>query len=136
MTLDAAKIKKLIDYWVKGSEDDFLGATEIINQTSRYVSGLFFLHLALEKALKALYCKNENSHAPYSHNLLGLVEKIGLSLTDAELQLLAEINEFNLESRYPDEHFSLQNRVTREFALDYLKKGGELRRWILAKLSS
>jgi HEPN domain-containing protein len=65
-----------------------------------YASGLFFLHLRLEKSLKAIYVKNNSAHAPFTHNLLGLVEEIGLAVPDVDLQLLAEMNEFNLEARY------------------------------------
>jgi HEPN domain-containing protein len=136
VTLDTTKTKQLIDYWVKGSTDDLMGAKEIINQTSRYVSGLFFLHLALEKALKALYCKTMSSHAPYSHNLLGLTEKIGLTLTDSDIQILAEINEFNLEARYPDEKNSLHQRATKAVAMEYLQKAETLQTWIFEKLNN
>ncbi|MCX6131000.1 MAG: HEPN domain-containing protein [Proteobacteria bacterium] len=136
MTLDATKTKQLIDYWVKGSTEELRSAKEIINQTSRYVSGLFFLHLALEKALKALFCKTMSSHAPYSHNLLGLTEKIGLTLTESDIQILAEINEFNLEARYPDDKFSLHHRATKSFALDYLQKAETLQAWIFEKLNN
>ena len=136
MTIDATKTKQLIDYWIEGSQEDLLGAREIINQTSRYVSGLFFLHLALEKALKALYCKTMNSHAPYSHNLLGLTEKIGLTLADSDVQILAEINEFNLEARYPDDKFSLQKRATNALAIEYLQKAETLQTWIFERLNN
>jgi HEPN domain-containing protein len=136
VTIDATKTKQLIDYWIKGSQEDLLGAKEIINQTSRYVSGLFFLYLALEKALKALYCKTMNSHAPYSQNLLGLTEKIGLTLADSEVQILAEINEFNLEARYPDDKFSLQKRATKAFAIEYLQKAETLQTWIFERLNN
>jgi HEPN domain-containing protein len=128
--------KHLIDYWVRGSTEDLEGAREIIHQTSRYASGLFFLHLALEKALKALYCKKMSTHAPYSHNLLGLTEKIGITLTDSDIQILAEINEFNLEARYPDEKYSLQKRATKQFALRYLQKAEALQTWILERLNN
>ena len=80
MLLDHDKTRQLVDYWIHGSEEDLKNAQEIIGQTSRYASGLFFLHLCLEKALKAIYVRQNSAHAPFTHNLLGLVEKIGLAV--------------------------------------------------------
>lgn len=136
MKLDDAKIKQLVDYWVKASTEDLLGAQEIIEKTSRYASGLFFLHLALEKALKALFCAKMLQHAPYTHNLLGLVEKIGLMLSDADCQILAEINEFNLEARYPDEKFTIFQKANKSVATRYLLEAQRLQAWIFGKLNS
>lgn len=134
--LDAEKSKQLIEYWVKGSTEDLRGADEIINKTSRYASGLFFIHLAVEKALKALFCKKTGMHAPYTHNLLGLVEKIGLTMTDSDLQVLSEINEFNLEARYPDEKFTILQRATKDLATSYLREAERLQTWIFKQLNN
>lgn len=135
MTLEDSKTKQLIEYWVKGSKEDIQAASEIINQTSRFASGLFFLHLALEKALKSLFCKKKSQHAPYTHNLLGLVEKIGIILTETDLQVLAEINEFNLEARYPDEKYSLLERATFVLATQYLREAERIQSWIFEELN-
>ena len=136
MTLGADKAKKLVEYWVRGSTEDLDGAREIIGKTSRYASGLFFLHWALEKALKALFCKKMDLHAPYTHNLLGLVEKLGLTLSDSDLQILSEINEFNLEARYPDEKFTIIQRATKELASQYLREAERLQTWIFKILNN
>ena len=92
--------------------------------------------MALEKALKALFCKKMAEHAPYTHNLLGLVEKLGLSVPEDDLQILSEINEFNLEARYPDEKFSILERATVEVATRYLREAERLQSWILKLLNS
>jgi HEPN domain-containing protein len=135
MPLDQGKTKQLIDYWTQGSAEDLKNAFEIINQTSRYASGLFFLHLCLEKALKALYVQKKSEHAPFTHNLLGLLEKTEFKLPDADVQILSEINEFNLEARYPDDKFSLYQRATKEVARHYLTECQRLQSWILKTLN-
>jgi len=135
VTLDDSKTKQLIEYWTKGSMEDMQAASEIIQKTSRYASGLFFLHLALEKALKSLFCKKKLEHAPYTHNLLGLVEKIGITFTETDLQILAEINEFNLEARYPDEKYSLLQRATFVLATQYLCEAERIQSWIFEELN-
>jgi HEPN domain-containing protein len=136
VALSADKSKQLVDYWTRGSTEDLLGAKEIITKTSRYASGLFFLHLAIEKALKALFCKKMSEHAPYTHNLLGLIEKLGLAVSEDDLKILAEINEFNLEARYPDEKFSLLERATKDLSTRYLHEAERLQSWIFKILNS
>lgn len=136
MNLDPVKTKQLVDYWRRGSLEDLNGAKEIVDHTSRYASGLFFAHLCLEKALKALYCQKTSQHAPYTHNLLALVEKTGLQLSEADIQLMAEINEFNLEARYPDEKFTIYQRASKDVASAYLRDVERIRSWILQQLSN
>ena len=64
MPLDQGKTIQLIDYWTQGSAEDLKNALEIIHQTSRYASGLFFLHLCLEKALKAEFTRKDRFNTP------------------------------------------------------------------------
>lgn len=44
---------KLIDYWLRGSDLDYASAVDISKKARRYVQACFFIHLSLEKALKA-----------------------------------------------------------------------------------
>lgn len=77
---------KLLKYWLEASQDDLTSAKEIINKTSSYIQGLFFVHLALEKALKALFIKVHNTHAPLTHNLLSLAQKCELEFSESEFE--------------------------------------------------
>lgn len=135
MELNAAQKRKLIEYWKKGSSKDFDTARDIIEKTKRYSSGLFFLHLSIEKQLKALFVNKTSNQAPYSHNLLSLVAKCGLEVSEATEKVLIEINEYNLESRYPDEKFSLEKSATKKFALNQQKKAAEILKWISSNFS-
>lgn len=94
------------------------------------MASLFFLHLALEKALRAAYVSAFATHAPYSYNLLVLVEKLGWEVSEERLTLLTEINEFNLESRYPEEKSDFRKKATMDFARHYLHEAEGLMRWI------
>lgn len=64
--------------------------------------GLFFAHLALEKVLKAHVCRSKGEMAPPIHNLLRLAETADLPLAQGQRDLLAEVNSFNIEGRYPE----------------------------------
>lgn len=128
--------RKLINYWLRGSEEDFKTAKAVLENTDRYASALFFMHLCLEKALKALFVATFAEHAPFTHSLLNLVEKLSLAVGESARLTLATINEFNLESRYPDEKYSLMTIATQEYAAKYLSETGILRAWILETLKN
>lgn len=61
-------------------------------------------------------------------------EKAGLSLDDEKLDLLEEISDFNLESRYPDEKFTFYKKCTPEFTGKKLGQIKELKTWLLQRI--
>ncbi len=92
---------KQIEFWRTGAEEDLAVARELLGK-NRIRHGLFFLHLSLEKALKAEVCRATNDLAPRLHNLVRLAELAGLSGAQEYLDTLAEMNAFNIEGRYPE----------------------------------
>ena len=88
-----------VRHWEESSREDWLVASELVKR-GRLRHGLFFAHLALEKMLKAHVCQHSGDVAPRIHNLVRLAEAAGLSLSPAELDLLADMNRYNLEGRY------------------------------------
>lgn len=94
-------INKQIAHWQQGAQEDLEVARNLVLQ-GKIRHGLFFAHLALEKQLKSLVCKQTGQLAPPIHNLVRLAEKAGVSLRDEQLDLLADVNEFNIEGRYPE----------------------------------
>jgi HEPN domain-containing protein len=71
-------------------------------QKGRVRHALFFTHLAVEKALKALACRQTKDLAPRTHNLVRLAEVAGLALGHDRLRVLARLNEFCQAGRYPE----------------------------------
>ncbi len=94
-------VAKQIGFWCAGAEEDLTVARELIGR-GRIRHGLFFLHLSLEKALKAEVCRATNDLAPRVHNLVRLAELAGLPCVQEQLDTLAEMNAFNIEGRYPE----------------------------------
>lgn len=127
-------IQKLIKYWIEASNYDFRSAVEILSATKQYVQALFFLHLSVEKLLKALLVSETKAHAPYSHNLMFLAQKSSVTFSKEQLKLLSEINEFNLECRYPDAQFKIYKKANAKLLNKYQKQITELRLWILEQL--
>ena len=83
-------IAKQIAYWRDGAMEDIEVAEHLVG-SGRTRHGLFFAHLALEKILKALVCKETQDLAPRSHNLLRLAELACLSLNSEQSNTLDEV---------------------------------------------
>lgn len=125
-----ANIQEQIPYWKNGAMEDVAVASELISG-GRHRHGLFFAHLALEKILKAHICKRIQKPAPRVHNLIRLAEIAEISLSETYHEHLADMNEFNLEGRYPIQYI---DTVSDEEATGYLKKTKEVLEWLAQQL--
>jgi HEPN domain-containing protein len=128
------KIDEHIKYWLNSADHD-LDTAESLFSAEKYDWCLFLGHLVLEKGLKAFYVKdNENRMPPKTHNLVKLAEKTTIPL-NAELKLfLDEVNDFNLEVRYPEYRQEFYKTCTKKFAEEYLHKIMEHYKWIKSLL--
>lgn len=127
------KKTQLVTYWRSGSSDDLASAREISAHTQRYTAALFFAHLAVEKALKASLVEHFGVHAPFTHNLLHLVSRLGWNVESEMADLLTEINDFNLEGRYPDEKDSFRKKATRAYTAAKMAEVEKVLQWISSK---
>lgn len=91
---------------------------------------LFIGHLTVEKLLKAYYIAKVDDNIPFTHNLIAIIKKTGIDLTDEKLMLLSDITTFNIAARYEDYKGSFKKKCTKEFTLSYLIKIKELNIWI------
>jgi len=124
-------IQKQVRYWSDSSIEDWQVANELIRAVHTR-QGLFFAQLALEKMLKALVCQSTNDLAPRIHNLVRLAEIANLELTADQVDILAEMNAFNIEGRYPDvllPVFSLDE------AISHIQRAEEVYLWLKNQLS-
>jgi len=92
---------------------------------------MFFAHLALEKLLKAHICKKTEKLAPKIHNLVRLAEIAQLPLKSEDIDTLAEMNEFNLEGRYP---ITFVSPPTKKESQAYTKRAKGIFEWLTQKL--
>ena len=88
--------------------------------------------MVIEKLLKALYAKNnkEAPHAPKTHDLLYLAEKLNLELTEEQEVTLNKITTFNLSTRYNDYKRTFYNRCTDEYTEEQINKIKEVKLWL------
>jgi HEPN domain-containing protein len=92
-------IEKQVQYWREGSLDDLEAAVFLVEK-GKVNQGLFFCHLALEKALKALVWRKTKDTPPFIHDLTRLSQLAAVPLTTEQETFLARASRYNLHGRY------------------------------------
>lgn len=124
--LSSKEVAEIVDYWVVTGAHDYESFKHLY-LGKQYSNALFFGHIILEKILKAHVAKNIENHPPYSHNLIHLAKLTSnLNLSQDELRLLAEVNDFNIRCRYPEDKFVFYKKCTPEFSEKYYFKIDQL----------
>jgi HEPN domain-containing protein len=123
-----------IKYWRESAKHD-LESAEAIFLSGRYDWCLFVGHLALEKILKALYVeRNDNNIPPKIHNIVRLADLSKITLTDQQKYSLDKINDFNLQTRYPDYKLEFYKMWNQESAKENLVKIKEFYTWFESQI--
>lgn len=131
--MNKEKILKLIEYWLQGSEDEW-EYLEVLYKAGKYVPALFFLHLSIEKILKAYFVKENEDYAPLTHQLVFIAKRSNIELSDENESFLADLFPYNLATRYPEDRNNLKETCTKNLATDLITKGKEFKTWLLAKM--
>lgn len=88
--------------WLKQSDYD-LETAEFMLSGGRNIYAVFMAHLAMEKALKAIYHKKFFEIPPKTHNLMHLLNKNGLPPPEDVGEFIAELDHASVATRYPEE---------------------------------
>jgi len=96
-------VLKQIDYWKSTSESDIETASILI-ASGKYIEGMFFCHLCIEKIIKALVVKQVQDIPPRSHDLFYLTNLAKLGFTESQSEFMQILMKYQLEGRYP-EHY-------------------------------
>ncbi len=127
-------VEEHVKYWLDSAQND-LGAAEQLFSSAKYDWSLFIGHLVVEKTLKAYFVyRNNNKIPPKTHNLLKLAEKSDLSLAEEQKLFLDEVNDFNLEVRYPEYRREFYKLCTKEFAEKYFTKIKDFSKWLTSQI--
>lgn len=110
-----------IKYWQITAKRD-LETVESLWKSKRYDGCLFYCHIVLEKALKAITVLQIKKEAPRIHNLVRLAELAKLKLSEEDMDFLAEANRFNIRGRYTDYKFQFYKQCTKSYTKKYLDK--------------
>ena len=123
-----------IEYWLKTAEEDWL-TLEALFQAGRFVHCLFWAHLVLEKLSKALWVKaNESNTPPKIHNIVYLLEKANVKMSNEQKDFLLEMNDLQLEGRYPDYLQQIYKRFDKYGTNEMLLQIKEIHKWLLSLL--
>ena len=127
-------INEQIEYWVSTAEHD-LPVAESLFEKGHYVWCLFIGHLILEKIIKAHFVKDTEQTPPKIHDLVKLVNRTKLQLTQEQLEFFLRVNNFNLENRYPDYKQNLYKTLTKNYSEENFNKIKEIYFWLKSLLT-
>lgn len=128
------KIEDHIQYWLDSAAHDWDTAENLFS-TGRYDWCLFIGHLVLEKTLKAIFVQdNDNRLPPKTHNLIKLAENTHIDLTEDQKIFLDEVNDFNLEVRYPQFKNEFHKKCTQPFTEYYFKQIESTAKWLKSQI--
>ncbi|MFH1107902.1 MAG: HEPN domain-containing protein [Planctomycetota bacterium] len=128
----AIDVAAQVRYWRDGSADDLEAARTLLVGGKIRQAG-FFVHLAIEKAVKACAVAATRDLPPRSHDLLFLVQRLGIALTDAQRDFMGRVQVYCLEGRYPTE---LPPPPAAEAVAQDLQQAAEMIRWLMSRLNS
>lgn len=123
-------VARQIQYWRSGA-DDAIKSAELLVANGRFGLGLFLLHLAMEKSLKALVVKASSEPPPRTHDLLLLAGRARLQPSPIVLAVLGEFQAYCLAGRYPDADPAPMDRTLAEHEL---ARGQEAYTWLQNQL--
>ncbi len=99
----------------------------------RYMYTVFMCHLALEKALKGLYAEQLGKEPPKTHNLLYLIEKMKLKLSEELQDFITTLNRVSVPTRYPDDLQRILKDYNKKRTKEVLDQSKKVLQWLNAK---
>jgi len=120
--------------WFRQAQYD-LGTAESLFESERYPPVLFFCHLSLEKALKALYIEKYNDIPEKTHSLVLLVELLEINLPQHLVDSLLIINRLGVTGRYPHNLEKMLEQYSRVQTRKILDETKEILTWLIQKSS-
>ena len=115
--------------WFRQAEYD-LETAEYMFAGGRYFYSVFMCHLGIEKALKGIYQERLKEIPPRVHNLVYLLNKIGMKPSESRAKFLIKLNEASVPIRYPETIELLKRDYTQAAVQDILFKSREVLEWI------
>lgn len=122
MNKRASELLKQAEYDIDTAKFMFSGG--------RYFYAVFMCHLSIEKALKGLYQERLKEIPPKVHNLVYLLNKIGVKPPEEIGKFLVKLNEAHVVTRYPEDIEKLQKHFTEFITKDLIEKSIEALEWI------
>ncbi|AOY60149.1 HEPN domain-containing protein [Desulfococcus multivorans] len=126
-------MEKRTEEWLRQADYD-LDTAYYMHKGGRHIYAVFMCHLAVEKALKGLYYENFRKIPPKSHNLIYLLNEIGIKPPAAPGKFIVKLSTSSIPTRYPENLAKLQKIYSEPVVKDILSKGEEVIGWIKKQL--
>ncbi len=105
-----------------------------MHKGGRHIYAVFMCHLAIEKALKGLYYEKKRKIPPKSHNLVYLLNEIGINPPKVPGRFIVKLGEASIPTRYPENLAKLQQIYSEAVVKNVLLEGQEVIIWIKEQL--
>ncbi len=123
-----------IEFWKKEALRNWETALYLM-AGKQHVMALFMFHLVIEKLLKAHWVKdNIDNVAPRIHDLQYLHNQTDFDLQSEDYDFLAIINQWNIDTRYPDYKEKIYSIATDTYLKQQSEKINNLKICLLEKL--
>lgn len=119
--------------WMKQADYD-MDTAVYMHKGGRHMYAVFMCHLAIEKALKGLYYEKQREIPPKSHNLIYLLNEIGIKPPEEPGKFIVKLSEASIPIRYPENLAKIQQLYNEVEVKGILAEGKELIIWIKKKL--
>ena len=121
-------------YWIDLAYEDIDTAKGLFS-LGKYLHSGFFMHLAVEKALKSIL-ENKGETPPKIHNLIKLAEMgdVIRLMSNIQIDLLAGLNPLQIEARYPSYKQAVKSTLTQNRCENLLCQAEEVIQWIEKQL--
>ncbi|MDY6823608.1 MAG: HEPN domain-containing protein [Thermodesulfobacteriota bacterium] len=126
-------MEKQTEEWLRQSDYD-MDTADYMYRGGRNIYAVFMCHLAIEKALKGFYYERLRELPPKTHNLIYLLNKIGIKPPDSQGKFIAKLSEASIPVRYPENLAKLQQMYSDDKVRDILAEGKAFVKWIKEKL--
>jgi HEPN domain-containing protein len=120
--------------WLFQAEYDLFAAEKVF-EIGLYPYTIFMSHLAVEKALKAVYYYKLKKEPPKIHNLSQLVQRLNLNPPDDLVDFLTDFSSMSVPARYPDDLKSVFGKFNKKQTKAILSKSKKVMKWLKKELT-
>lgn len=126
-------MEKQTEEWIKQADYD-MDTADYMHKGGRHIYAVFMCHLSVEKALKGLYYEKLRKIPPKSHNLVYLLNEIGIKPPENPGKFIVKLGEASIPTRYPENLARLQQTYSETVVKNILLNGQEVILWIKEQL--
>lgn len=118
-------MKKNVVLWLERSQYD-IETAQLMMDNGRYLYVAFMCQQAVEKVLKGLIQYKTDKLPPYTHNLTALAKSSTVQFLEEQLDFLALLTRYYLNTRYPDHKQKLADSIDEKKAGEILRASREV----------